>query len=172
MARLNIKNAPLLSNIIGTEKIPTGTRGDYTITPDLLATYFTAKLPFATKQELSQLKTNLENQITTIETTLSQSISLLSQRVSNVETEMVGFTQDLTLHKADQSNPHNVTKQQVGLGSVDNTSDVNKPVSTATKNYVDEKIKDVNKGCNLDYYVVGKSYPTTPFDNIISELIG
>jgi len=28
-------------------------------------------------------------------------------------------------------NPHNVTKAQVGLGSVDNTSDTNKPVSTA-----------------------------------------
>ena len=29
------------------------------------------------------------------------------------------------------TNPHNVTKSQVGLGNVDNTSDVNKPVSTA-----------------------------------------
>lgn len=28
-------------------------------------------------------------------------------------------------------NPHNVTKGQVGLGNVDNTSDANKPVSTA-----------------------------------------
>lgn len=28
-------------------------------------------------------------------------------------------------------NPHNVTKSEVGLGNVDNTSDVNKPVSTA-----------------------------------------
>ena len=71
MARLNIKNAPLLTDILGTEKIPTGTRGDYTITPDLLATYFTAKLPFATKQELSQVKVNLENQISTVATTLS-----------------------------------------------------------------------------------------------------
>ena len=35
------------------------------------------------------------------------------------------------LHKADTSNPHSVTKAQVGLGNVDNTSDANKPVSTA-----------------------------------------
>ena len=34
-------------------------------------------------------------------------------------------------HIANTSNPHNVTKAQVGLGNVDNTSDVNKPVSTA-----------------------------------------
>lgn len=34
-------------------------------------------------------------------------------------------------------NPHNVTKANVGLGNVDNTSDANKPVSTAQKQYVD-----------------------------------
>ena len=34
-------------------------------------------------------------------------------------------------HEADLANPHTVTKAQVGLGSADNTSDANKPVSTA-----------------------------------------
>lgn len=34
-------------------------------------------------------------------------------------------------HKVDKDNPHEVTAAQVGLGNVDNTSDVNKPVSTA-----------------------------------------
>lgn len=34
-------------------------------------------------------------------------------------------------HIADLENPHSVTKAQVGLGNVDNTSDANKPVSTA-----------------------------------------
>ena len=34
-------------------------------------------------------------------------------------------------HVAKQDNPHNVTAAQVGLGSVDNTADVDKPVSTA-----------------------------------------
>lgn len=41
-------------------------------------------------------------------------------------------TGDLTAHTGDTSNPHSVTKAQVGLGNVDNTSDANKPVSTAT----------------------------------------
>ena len=36
-------------------------------------------------------------------------------------------------HEADHANPHAVTKAQVGLGNVDNTSDANKPVSTATQ---------------------------------------
>ena len=34
-------------------------------------------------------------------------------------------------HATNTSNPHSVTATQVGLGNVDNTSDVNKPVSTA-----------------------------------------
>ena len=38
---------------------------------------------------------------------------------------------DLTAHLKDMNNPHQVTKAQVGLGNVDNTSDANKPVSTA-----------------------------------------
>ena len=34
-------------------------------------------------------------------------------------------------HYADFNNPHKVTKEQVGLGNVDNTSDKDKPVSDA-----------------------------------------
>lgn len=36
-------------------------------------------------------------------------------------------------HIASTANPHSVTKTQVGLGNVDNTSDLNKPISTATQ---------------------------------------
>lgn len=43
----------------------------------------------------------------------------------------VPATTDLTSHTGNTSNPHSVTKAQVGLSNVDNTSDVNKPVSTA-----------------------------------------
>ncbi|AWI10328.1 hypothetical protein [Ereboglobus luteus] len=37
----------------------------------------------------------------------------------------------LAAHTANTNNPHAVTKTQLGLGSVDNTSDLNKPVSIA-----------------------------------------
>jgi microcystin-dependent protein len=37
----------------------------------------------------------------------------------------------LTAHIGDTANPHSVTKTQVGLGNADDTSDANKPVSTA-----------------------------------------
>lgn len=39
----------------------------------------------------------------------------------------------VTAHTENTSNPHNVTKTQVGLGNVDNTSDADKPISTATQ---------------------------------------
>ena len=45
----------------------------------------------------------------------------------------------LSSHTANTSNPHSVTKSQVGLANVDNTSDVNKPVSTATQTALDLK---------------------------------
>ena len=35
-------------------------------------------------------------------------------------------------HIVNKENPHGVTKEQVGLGNVDNTSDLDKPISTAT----------------------------------------
>ncbi len=41
-------------------------------------------------------------------------------------------------------NPHNVTKSDVGLGNVDNTSDANKPVSTAMQTALDKKVDAVS----------------------------
>ena len=46
---------------------------------------------------------------------------------------------DLTAHTGNTSNPHSVTKIQVGLGNVDNTSDANKPISTAVQAALDLK---------------------------------
>ena len=44
-------------------------------------------------------------------------------------------------HEKNKENPHGVTKDQVGLGNVDNTSDMDKPVSTAQA----EAIADAKK---------------------------
>lgn len=49
-------------------------------------------------------------------------------------------------HIADTSNPHNVTATQVGLGNVDNTSDADKPISTATQNALDLKANIADLG--------------------------
>nr|DAW92934.1 MAG TPA: Putative tail fiber protein [Caudoviricetes sp.] len=40
-------------------------------------------------------------------------------------------------HEKKEDNPHKVTKEQVGLSNVDNTSDADKPVSAATQEMVD-----------------------------------
>ncbi len=49
-------------------------------------------------------------------------------------------------HIANTNNPHQVTKAQVGLGNVDNTSDVDKPISTATQNALDLKANIADLG--------------------------
>lgn len=48
-------------------------------------------------------------------------------------------TSTISGHIANKNNPHEVTKAQVGLGNVDNTSDANKPVSTAQQAALDLK---------------------------------
>lgn len=45
----------------------------------------------------------------------------------------------ITAHLTNTSNPHSVTKAQVGLNNVDDTSDANKPVSTAQQTALDLK---------------------------------
>lgn len=50
-------------------------------------------------------------------------------------------------HTARKDNPHNVTKDQVGLGSVDDTSDLDKPISRAVQEALDNKVNIDN----LDY---------------------
>tara|TARA_R110000796_G_scaffold59371_4_gene136848 strand:- start:22825 stop:27495 length:4671 start_codon:yes stop_codon:yes gene_type:complete len=42
----------------------------------------------------------------------------------------------------DGTNPHGTTKDDVGLGNVDNTSDLDKPISTATQTALDLKAND------------------------------
>ena len=43
----------------------------------------------------------------------------------------------LNSHTGNKENPHEVTKEQVGLSEVDNTSDLNKPISTAAQEVID-----------------------------------
>lgn len=47
-----------------------------------------------------------------------------------------GALQNLNTHTGNSNNPHGVTKNQVGLGNVNNTADADKPVSTAQANAI------------------------------------
>ena len=53
---------------------------------------------------------------------------------------------DISSHTGSKNNPHEVTKSQLGLGNVDNTSDADKPISTATQSALDTKIDTAGSG--------------------------
>ena len=63
-------------------------------------------------------------------------------------------------HIANKSNPHAVTKTQVGLGNVNNTSDADKPVSTAQATAIaDAKAAGTNAQTNLTTHMQNMSNP-------------
>ncbi len=76
---------------------------------------------------------------------------------TKIDNEIKRAKEAETSHSTNTSNPHKVTKSQIGLGNVNNTSDANKPVSTAQQKaidtayananaYVDQKIADLING--------------------------
>ena len=67
------------------------------------------------------------------------------------------ITQQLNNHIANKSNPHEVTKEQLELGNVDNTSDMAKPVSTAQQAAINSAKKEVND--SLDVHIADTSNP-------------
>ena len=66
---------------------------------------------------------------------------------------------DLLSHASNISNPHAVTKSQVGLGDVDNTSDLNKPLSTAAVAEFATKQDTLIAGNNIT--IVGNTISST-----------
>ena len=103
-------------------------------------------IPAATKTTAgvmtAQDKTNLDNTVQR----LANEITNRTNAINALRTELKTYVDDLIAdtgsdvtaletkvnnHIANKSNPHAVTKTQVGLGNVNNTSDANKPVSTA-----------------------------------------
>ena len=70
---------------------------------------------------------------------------------ANIVDALTAAAAPLTAHKSDTSNPHKVTKAQVGLGNVDNTADADKPVSTAQQTALDGKVdKTTGKGLSTE----------------------
>lgn len=86
---------------------------------------------------------------------------------------------DLTSHTSNTSNPHSVTKSQVGLGNVDNTSDADKPVSTAQQTALNIKADSAHTHPVTDLTAVGRTSTTFlrgdntwswPMDTTYSEI--
>lgn len=76
----------------------------------------------------------LKGVISDLETKLTQLINNVEDDLSLLEREIKAA---LDSHINDYNNPHQVTKKQVGLDQVDNTSDLNKPISTLTQQALD-----------------------------------
>lgn len=63
----------------------------------------------------------------------------LDAEIKRAKEAEAAITSNLNNHISDYHNPHKVTKAQVGLSDVDNTSDADKPVSNATQTELDKK---------------------------------
>lgn len=61
----------------------------------------------------------------------------ISTAAADAKTKADAVQTNLNSHTGNTSNPHSVTKTQVGLGNVDNTADADKPVSTAQQAALD-----------------------------------
>lgn len=73
---------------------------------------------------------------------LEKPISVAMQEALNeIKLDATGYAtkNELNDHINDRMNPHFVTKDQVGLGNVDNTSDLDKPISNAVQRALDNK---------------------------------
>lgn len=105
-----------------------------------------AVLNFTTyRQEAQQIG---RNTLTITSATISQAGLMSSSDKTKLDglKDQAGITSDidavqtnLETHINNKSNPHEVTKDQVGLGNVDNTSDANKPISNATQTALNGK---------------------------------
>lgn len=81
-----------------------------------------------TVQGLANEITNRTNAINALRTELKTYVDDL---ITDTGSDVTALETKVNNHIANKSNPHTVTKTQVGLGNVNNTSDANKPVSTA-----------------------------------------
>lgn len=143
-----------------------------------------AVLNFTTyRQEAQQVG---RNTLTITSATISQAGLMSSSDKTKLDglKDQAGITSDinavqtnLETHINNKSNPHEVTKDQVGLGNVDNTSDANKPISNATQTALNGKFS-ATEGNNLKQivnnmpdYVITEGNLRHNSDNISLNLI-
>lgn len=72
-------------------------------------------------------------------------------KISDLENDL-GYIDES--HSNNKNNPHEVTKAQIGLGNVNNTSDLNKPISTATQIELNKKLNKPTTNNTSDYVIL------------------
>lgn len=97
---------------------------------------FTDKIYKTEREDLltAELENSIKGSLLNNDVFLKQALLEESTRAKEAEETNKN---NLTAHVADKTNPHKVTKAQIGLGNVDNTADMDKPVSTAQQEALD-----------------------------------
>lgn len=119
-----------------------GSNGHYSVNK----TQHTFDIPAATSAKAGVMtaadKANLDSTVTGLANEITDRTNAINSLRTELKTYVDGLIADtgsdvtaletkVNNHIANKSNPHGVTKSQVGLGNVNNTSDADKPVSTA-----------------------------------------
>ena len=116
------------------------------VTGSAISTYTTEQI---NNIEIQQYATSADLEVHTSDATIHfTEVSIDHANIQNVGTNSHA---QIDSHIANTNNPHQVDKNDVGLGNVDNTSDVNKPISTATSAALGDKMQWYNVWENISY---------------------
>lgn len=112
-----------------------------------------------TVQGLASEITNRTNAINALRTELKTYVDDL---IADTGSDVTALETKVNNHIANKSNPHTVTKTQVGLGNVNNTSDADKPVSTAQATAIaDAKAAGTTAQTSINSHAGRKDNPHT-----------
>lgn len=112
-----------------------------------------------TVQGLANEITNRTNAINALRTELKTYVDNL---IADTGSDVTALETKVNNHIANKSNPHTVTKTQVGLGNVNNTSDADKPVSTAQATAIaDAKAAGTTAQTSINSHAGRKDNPHT-----------
>lgn len=130
-----------------------------------------ATLKTTLEKAIADAKTELETSDATLQSNITKEVNDRKGEITRIE-ELISdeaatrAQADTTVnakvdsHIGNKSNPHAVTKAQVGLGNVNNTSDADKPVSTAQATAIaDAKAAGTNAQTNLTTHMQNMSNP-------------
>ena len=123
------------------------------------------------KEDLNLLQKEVDTKATinNLETNYVSNSSLndtLSTYAKKSEISAKANAAEVTSHINNNLNPHKVTKAQIGLGNVNNTSDINKPISVATQTALNAKqdVLETGYGISIEGNVITNSLPNVQAD--------
>lgn len=130
-----------------------------------------ATLKTTLEKAIADAKTELETADATLQGNITKEVNDRKGEITRIEKLItdeaatraqadIDVNEKVDLHIANKSNPHGVTKAQVGLANVNNTSDADKPVSTAQATAIaDAKAAGTNAQTNLNTHMQNMSNP-------------